>query len=41
MIKKPNNYENVEVMEFDFEKLELGGHKGVIIKAEELLKGDE
>lgn len=35
MIKKPNNYENVEVMEFDFEKLELGGHKGVIIKAEE------
>ena len=35
MIKKPNNYENVEVNEFDFEKLELGGHKGVIIKAEE------
>ena len=35
MIKKPNNYENVEVMEFDFEKLELGWHKGVIIKAEE------
>ena len=35
MLKKPNNYENVEVMEFDFEKLELGGHKGVIIKAEE------
>ena len=35
MLKKPNNYENVEVMEFDFEKLELGGHRGVIIKAEE------
>lgn len=35
MLKKPNNYENVEVMEFDFERLELGGHKGVIIKAEE------
>ena len=35
MIKKPNNYENVEVMEFDFEKLELGGHKGIIIKVEE------
>ena len=35
MLKKPNNYENVEVMEFDFEKLELGGHKGIIIKAEE------
>lgn len=35
MLKKPNNYENVEVLEFDFEKLELGGHRGVIIKAEE------
>ena len=35
MIKKPNNYDNVEVMEFDFEKLELGGHKGIIIKVEE------
>lgn len=35
MIKKPNNYDNVEVMEFDFTPIELGGHKGIIMKAEE------
>lgn len=35
MIKKPNNYDEVEVMEFDFTPISLGGHKGVIMKAEE------
>ena len=34
MIKKPNNYDEININE-EFEKLELGGHKGVIIKAEE------
>lgn len=34
MIKKPNNYEEVSVNQ-DFERIDLGGHKGVIIKAEE------
>lgn len=35
MLKKPGNYENVEVNEFDFVPLELGGHKGIIKKAYE------
>ena len=35
MIKKPSNYDNVEVMEFEFTPINLGGHKGVIMKAEE------
>lgn len=35
MIKKPSNYDNVEVMEFDFTPIELGGHKGIIMKVEE------
>ena len=35
MIKKPSNYDNVEVMEFDYIPIELGGHKGIIMKAEE------
>lgn len=35
MIKKPSNYDNVEAMEFDFTPIELGGHKGIIMKAEE------
>ena len=35
MIKKPSNYDNIEVMEFDFTPIELGGHKGIIMKAEE------
>ena len=35
MIKKPSNYDNVEVMEFDFTPIERGGHKGIIMKAEE------
>ena len=34
MLIKPNNYDEVQVNQ-DFERLELGGHKGVIIKAEE------
>ena len=35
MIKKPSNYDNVEVMEFDHTPIELGAHKGIIMKAEE------
>lgn len=35
MLKKPNNYEDVEVMEFDYTPITLGGHKGIIVKAEE------
>ena len=35
MIKKPSNYDNVEVMEFDHTPISLGGHKGIIMKAEE------
>ena len=35
MIKKPSNWDAVEVMEFDHTKIELGGHKGIIMKAEE------
>ena len=35
MIKKPNNYDNVEINDFDFEVIELGGHKGIIMQAEE------
>lgn len=35
MLKKPNNYDEVEVQNFDYERLELGGHKGIIVKAEE------
>ena len=35
MIKKPSNWDTVEVMEFDHTKIELGGHKGIIMKAEE------
>ena len=35
MIKKPSNYDNVEVMEFEFIPISLGGHKGIIMKAEE------
>lgn len=35
MIKKPNNWDAVEVMDFDYIPIELGGHKGIIMKAEE------
>ena len=35
MIKKPSNWDAVEVMEFDHTPIELGGHKGIIMKAEE------
>ena len=34
MIAKPKTYDEININE-EFEKLELGGHKGVIIKAEE------
>ena len=34
MIAKPKAYDEININE-EFEKLELGGHKGVIIKAEE------
>ena len=34
MIAKPKTYDEISINE-DFERLELGGHKGVIIKAEE------
>ena len=35
MLKKPENYESIELREFDFVPLELGGHKGIIKKVEE------
>ena len=35
MISRPKMYDEVEVMEFDFVPIELGGHKLVIKKAEE------
>lgn len=35
MLAKPKNYDEVEVQNFDYEKIELGGHKGIIVKAEE------
>lgn len=35
MIKKPTNYDNIEVNEFDFEPIALGGHKGIIKNVEE------
>lgn len=34
MIKKPNNYDNIQVNE-DFVPLSLGGHKGIIMGVEE------
>lgn len=35
MLKKPEIYDQVEVKEFDFVPIELGGHKGIIKIAEE------
>lgn len=35
MLKKPENYEAIEVKEFDYTPIELGGHKLVIKTAEE------
>ena len=35
MLKKPEIYDQVEVKDFDFTPLELGGHKGIIKIAEE------
>lgn len=37
MIKKPSNYDNVEVTEFDYVPINIGGHKGIIMKAEEYI----
>ena len=34
MIKKPNNYDEIEVNQ-DFTPIELGGHKGIIMEAKE------
>ena len=34
MLKKPSNYDEIQVNQ-DFERLELGGHKGIIKKVEE------
>ena len=33
MLKKPTNYDDIQVNQ-EFEKLELGGHKGTIINVE-------
>lgn len=35
MLKKPEIYDTVEVKEFDFTPIELGGHRGIIKIAEE------
>ena len=35
MIAKPKNYDEGEIQNFDYEKIEFGGHKGIIIKVEE------
>lgn len=37
MIKKPSNYDNIEVNEFDYVPISLGGHKGIIMEAEEYI----
>ena len=34
MIKKPSNYDEINIIE-EYEKISLGGHKGIIMKAEE------
>ena len=34
-MQKPKLYDKIEVMEFDHTPIELGGHKGIIMKAEE------
>ena len=38
MIKKPSNWDAVEVMEFDYTPIELGGHKGIIKNVEEYIE---
>lgn len=35
MIAKPNNFDEIEVRDYDYEPLEVGGHKCIIKKAEE------
>lgn len=34
MLKKPNNYDEVVVNE-DYERIELGGHRGIVLKVQE------
>ena len=34
-MQKPKLYDKIEAMEFDYTPIELGGHKGIIMKAEE------
>lgn len=34
-MQKPKLYDEIEIKEFDFTPIELGGHKGIIMKAEE------
>ena len=34
-MQKPKLHDKIEVMEFDYTPIELGGHKGIIMKAEE------
>ena len=35
MIAKPKAYDEIEIKEFDYVPISLGGHKGIIMKAEE------
>lgn len=35
MLEKPKNYDDVEVKDFDFESISLGGHKGYVKDVEE------
>ena len=37
MIRKPKNYDEIQVNDNEFKSLELGGHKCVIMKAEEYI----
>ncbi len=37
MIKKPSNYDDIELKEYDFTPIVVGGHKGVIMNAVEYL----
>lgn len=37
MIAKPNRYDEVEIVEFDYEPIILGGHKGIIKNVEEYI----
>lgn len=37
MIKKPSNYDEIELKEYDFTPITVGGHRGVIMSAAEYL----